>query len=225
MKFLHQAKVYVHSEEGSGPQASTVESQPDLAWPEPTAARLRDPAARIETNRLVLRPIAPDDAGPVFALFANWQVVRTLSAPPWPYAPEHARQFIETVSSGSVREAAFAILQANALIGSVSARLRPASDLQRGSGPNIGYWIGEPYWGNGYMTEALRGFVRFVFDACDCDAIFSGVFAENTASLRVQAKLGFVTDGETMLFSRPRGGDFRHINTVLTRAAWEKVRQ
>ena len=225
MKFLDEAKVYVRSDEGGGSQASTVKSQPDLAWPEPAAARLRDPAARIETNRLVLRPVAPDDAGPTFALFANWQVVRTLSAPPWPYTREHARQFIETVSSGPVREAAFAILQANALIGGIGVRLRPASDLQHSSGPNIGYWIGEPYWGNGYMTEAARGFIRFVFDTCDCDAVFSGAFAENIASLRVQAKLGFVNDGETMLFSRPRGGDFRHINTVLTRAAWEKAQQ
>jgi RimJ/RimL family protein N-acetyltransferase len=200
-------------------------SPPDLAWPEPTGARLRDPAARIETKRLVLRPVTPADAEAIFAIFANWEVVRTLSAPPWPYALEHARQFIDAVSSGPVREAAFAILLGNALIGGISARLRPASNLQRDIGPNIGYWIGEPYWGKGYMTEAARDFIRFVFDTCDCDAVYSGVFAESTASLRVQAKLGFVTDGETMLISRPRGGEFRHINTVLTRAAWEEARQ
>ena len=225
MKFLDQARVYLRSGEGIGSSALTAKSQPDLAWPEAAAARLLDPAARIETDRLVLRPVAPDDAGPVFALFANWQVVRTLSSPPWPYTREHARKFVEAVSSGTAREAAFAILHANALIGVVSVRLKLAGDLQRSSGPNIGYWIGEPYWGNGYMTEAARGFIRFVFDACDCDAVFSGAFAENNASLRVQAKLGFVTDGETMLFSRPRGGDFRHINTVLTRSAWEKACQ
>ena len=225
MKSFDQAKAYVRSDDGGGPQASTVESQADLAWPNLGAARLLDPAGRIETNRLVLRPVMPDDAGPIFAIFANWQVVRTLSLPPWPYRLEHARQFIEAVSSGPAREVAFAILQANALIGGISVRLRPASDLQRRSGPNIGYWIGEPYWGKGYMTEAARGFIRFVFDTCDSDAIFSGAFAENIASLRVQAKLGFVTDGETMLFSRPRGGDFRHINTMLTRAAWEEAQQ
>lgn len=203
----------------------TERSQPDLAWPEPVGARLRDPTARIETSRLVLRPVAPDDAGPIFALFANWEVVRTLSAPPWPYMQEHARQFIESVLTGPVREAAFIILQANTLVGGISARLRAASDLQRSTGPNIGYWIGEPYWGKGYMTEAARGLIRFLFETCDSDAVFSGAFAENTASLRIQAKLGFVVDGETMLFSNPRGGEFRHINTVLARSAWEKSRQ
>jgi RimJ/RimL family protein N-acetyltransferase len=222
MKFPDQAMVYIRPGDGGGSQGSAAKSQPDLTWPEQQAARLRDPACRIETRRLILRPVVLQDAGPIFALFANWEVVRTLSTPPWPYTEEHARQFIGAVSSGA--EAAFAILQADTLIGGISVRLRPASDLQRWAGPNIGYWIGEPYWGNGYMTEAARGFIRFIFEVCDCDSIFSGAFVENAASLRVQAKLGFVTDGETMLFSRPRGGEFRHVNTMLTRGAWEKAR-
>ena len=49
------------------------------------------------------------------------------------------------------------------------------------------------------------------------DAIYCGAFTENAASLRVQEKAGFVRDGDTTLFSRPRGGDFPHVNTVLTR--------
>ncbi len=53
------------------------------------------------------------------------------------------------------------------------------------------------------------------------DTIYSGAFADNEASLRVQEKLGFVRDGETTLHSKPRGADFPHVNTKLTRSAFE----
>ena len=64
-------------------------------------------------------------------------------------------------------------------------------------------------------------FLAWIFAAHGCDTIYSGVFADNAASLRVQEKLGFVRDGETTLYSKPRGADFPHINTRLTRSAFE----
>lgn len=70
------------------------------------------------------------------------------------------------------------------------------------------------------MTEAARAFLAYVFDAQPGDEIYSGAFADNVASLRVQENLGFVRDGETMLYSRPRQAEFAHVNTVLTRAAF-----
>ena len=96
-------------------------------------------------------------------------------------------------------------------------RFREANALQRGAGPNIGYWIGEPFWGRGLMSEAVRAFVRHIFARCESDAIYSGAFTENAASLRVQEKVGFVHDGDMTLFSKPRGGEFPHVNTVLMR--------
>jgi RimJ/RimL family protein N-acetyltransferase len=74
------------------------------------------------------------------------------------------------------------------------------------------------------MSEAARGFIADIFAAHGCDTIYSGLFAGNAASMRVQEKLGFVRDGETMLHSRPRGGDFPHINTKLTRPTFEARR-
>jgi RimJ/RimL family protein N-acetyltransferase len=68
------------------------------------------------------------------------------------------------------------------------------------------------------MTEALRGVVDHLFSTRRHDTIYCGAFAENSASLRVQEKVGFVRDGETMLHSRPRGGEFPHVNTLVKRA-------
>ncbi len=185
------------------------------------------PKVPVATGRLVLRPLVADDADAIFDLFADWNVVRYLGMPPWPYVRDDARTFVDGVltGAGDHPENTFAITLDGALIGTIGARLRPASDLQRGAGPNVGYWLGHPYWGHGYMTEAARAFAGAIFDSGPCDEVYSGAFSENVASLRVQEKVGFVVDGETTLFSRPRNGTFPHTNTVLTRARFETFKR
>jgi RimJ/RimL family protein N-acetyltransferase len=71
------------------------------------------------------------------------------------------------------------------------------------------------------MSEAARGFLAHVFAANIGDAICSGAFADNMVSLRVQEKLGFARDGDVMMFAKPRGHHFPHVNTILTRARFE----
>ncbi|HEY7552802.1 MAG TPA: GNAT family N-acetyltransferase, partial [Hyphomicrobiaceae bacterium] len=80
-------------------------------------------------------------------------------------------------------------------------------------------WLGRAHWGNGYITEAARGLLACAFAAGAGDTVYSGAFADNAASLRVQEKLGFVRDGETLLYARPRGREFPHVNTKLVRSA------
>jgi RimJ/RimL family protein N-acetyltransferase len=181
----------------------------------------------LRTKRLVLRPLQADDIDRVMALFADWAVVQWLSSPPWPYTREHAEDFMHRLEKPDAddRETSFAIAQDDGLIGGIGVRTRPASHLQRGPGPHIGYWLGQPYWGHGYMTEALAGLVRHFFATQPDDAIYCGAFTGNAASLRIQEKLGFVRYGETMLYSNARGGEFPHINTVLTRANFESLRE
>jgi RimJ/RimL family protein N-acetyltransferase len=180
-------------------------------------------AQPIRTARLVLRPLQATDAEPLFALFADWEVVRRLSMPPWPYALDDAHAFIREQRRHDPTRVTFAITLADALIGGVDVRMNPAGASQRGAGPNLGYWLGRPYWGRGYMSEAARGFLARVFEAGLGDVVYSGAFADNVTSLRVQEKLGFERDGETMLYSRPRDGEFPHVNTVLTRASFENL--
>ena len=179
----------------------------------------------LHTERLLLRALRPDDAAPLFALFNNWNVMRFLSSPPWPYTLDDARWFIRSAITHAVElnEEALAITHDGAFVGVIGVRLREANALQRGAGPNIGYWIGEPFWSRGFMSEAVRAFVRAIFARCESDAIYSGAFTENVASLRVQEKVGFVRDGDTTLFSKPRGGEFPHVNTVLTRGRFARA--
>ena len=172
----------------------------------------------VRTRRLWLRPPCESDAEQLYALFANWDVVRWLSAPPWPYAPDDARFFINARKASSPECITAAIILDNALIGIIDAIIKPASTVQRERGYAIGYWIGQPYWGRGYMSEAARAFIAHVFATIPDETIYSGAFVDNAASLRIQEKLGFTRDGEATSFSNPHGKDVLHVNTSLTRA-------
>jgi RimJ/RimL family protein N-acetyltransferase len=181
-----------------------------------------DELTMIRTERLTLRPLRKEDAGRVFALFADWEVIRWLNAPPWPYALADAEDFIrQQDASPAIAGSTFAITRDGVLIGGIDAPLRPASADQRRAGPSLGYWIGRPYWGHGYMTEAARGFIARLFATRTDAAIYSGALVGNAASLRVQDKLGFARDGNSMIYARPHQRDVPHINTVLTRTSFE----
>ena len=170
----------------------------------------------IETARLLLRPVRAGDEELLFPLFADWEVIRWLSSPPWPYRREDMQNFVRQRAEDSAEES-FAICLNGSPIGLIGVRMRAASPIQREAGPNVGYWLGQPYWGRGYMTEVLRGVASHVFASTSHDAIYAGVFVGNEASLRVQEKLGFARDGEAMLFSNPCQKELPHISTVLTR--------
>jgi RimJ/RimL family protein N-acetyltransferase len=174
---------------------------------------------------LILRPLQESDAAAIFALFNDWDVMRYLSSPPWPYTREDAEAFVRAVANPAddASEIAFAITLKGKLIGSIGVRQRPASHLQENDGPNIGYWLGKNYWGFGYMTEALRALVTHIFALSRADTIYCGAFADNLASLRVQQKAGFMHASDTVLFSRPAGHELAHVNTVLTRASFERM--
>jgi len=175
----------------------------------------------IRTERLLLRPLRASDAEPLFTLFSDWEVMRRLNSPPWPYALEDALDFILPRLQQLPEETNFAITLNDCLIGGIGMRMKDAGHLQSSRGPNLGYWLGRPHWGHGYMTEAAQGLMVQAFASGEGETVYSGAFADNETSLRVQEKLGFVRAGDTMLFARPRGAEFAHVNTVLTRAAFE----
>lgn len=173
--------------------------------------------AEIRTKRLLLRPLRAGDAERIFVAFNNWEVVKRLAAPPWPYTIEDTRTFVarRITFRPEPTEALHVIQLANAVIGGIDCT--PRWQQRPGTAPVLGYWLAQPFWGNGYMTEAAQAFVENLFASGVGDSIRSGAFADNPASLRVQEKLGFVRVGESLLFCNPRGAEFPHIDTVLTR--------
>lgn len=175
----------------------------------------------IRTTRLVLRPLRADDDARIFELIAHWDILRFLSAPPWPYEREHARTFVNLRTQPDPNVITSVIMHDDALVGVIDAAIKPASAAQPQRGYAIGYWLGQSYWGQGFMSEAARAFITHVFEATGEETIYSGAVSENAASLRVQEKLGFVRAGEAMLYIPARRKEVASTNTVLTRSRFE----
>src|SRR6185437_13218425 len=93
----------------------------------------------------------------------------------------------------------------------------------RTHGTVIGYWLGEPFWNRGFMTEAVGAIVDWYFEATRAVTLGSGVFSFNRASLAVQRKLGFTETGSSYRLCLARKQEVRHIDTELTRARWAKT--
>lgn len=106
---------------------------------------------------------------------------------PFPYLIEDAQSFLELVSAG-VMGHVFAIVSNNNFIGIGS--LIPQNHEHR-INAEIGYWIGEPYWGRGYATVAVKLLVQFAFENLDITRIYAYVYGFNNASMRVLEKSGF----------------------------------
>jgi len=172
----------------------------------------------VRTRRLHLRGPRESDADRLYVLFNDWEVMRWLSSPPWPYALTDAHAFINARRMPNPDFITSAIVLDGAFIGVIDAIIKSPSAVQRERGYSVGYWIGQPYWGHGYMSEAARSLITHVFATIPDDTIFSGAFADNAASLRIQEKLGFARDGQAMFFSNPHKKDVMQVNTSLTRA-------
>ncbi len=110
---------------------------------------------------------------------------------PHPYTIDDARRFI-TFARGGDPETMFAITVSDVSVGAIGVTLR--DDVERCSA-EVGYWLGEPYWGRGIATRALRGFTRFAFTAYDRERLYAVPLASNTASCRVLQKAGCRLEG------------------------------
>lgn len=91
--------------------------------------------------------------------------------------------------------------------------------------PTLGYWLSPRFWGRGIMSRAVRDTVARYYRQTVTDIIHSGVFHFNMASLAVQHKIGFMETGRSSIYCPARGGDIEHIDTELTRDAFEAAIQ
>ena len=153
----------------------------------------------IETERLRLRALRMEDAPAIARYAGDRQVARMILRAPVPYLPVAAEGWIMTLRARAPLGEDFVFgveLQGEGLVGTIGVH-------KRGDGFEVGYWVGRPYWGHGFATEALEGFVA---QARGLGALHAGHFTDNPASGRVLAKNGFAYTGETEeAFSLGRG--------------------
>ena len=109
---------------------------------------------------------------------------------PHPYTKRDAREYIRGVRQ-RLPETSFAIAVEEAAVGGIGFVLH--RDVERVSA-EIGYWLGEPFWGRGIVTEALMAVTQHAIDTHGLTRIYAVPFAWNTASCRVLEKAGYVLE-------------------------------
>lgn len=110
---------------------------------------------------------------------------------PFPYTEADAKAWLGAAVL-QIPETAFAIASPDEAIGGIA--LQPQYDVYRKSA-EIGYWLGEPYWGKGIATLAVRALTSYAFSRLDLVRIYASVFAWNPASSRVLEKAGYHLEG------------------------------
>ena len=165
---------------------------------------------RLETERLRLRPFLADDAARVAELAGAREVADTMISIPHPFSVAAARTTIAANASGyqSGRSIHFAIQPrvAEELIGCVELREIDREHSQA----ELGFWIGQSAWGQGYASEAAQAAVRFGFERLDLNRIYAHHMLRNPAAAAVLRKAGMKQEG--VLRERvKKWGVFEHV--------------
>ena len=155
----------------------------------------------LNTARLTLRAPRGEDAPRMAELANDYDIAKMTGRIPHPFAVEQAEDFIARMERRDPdREAVFTIENKDdGLLGVLGLHPSPA-------GAEIGYWLGRPFWGRGYATEAVSAALAWARADWGRRFIVSGHFADNPASGQVLIKAGFLYTGEvTDRFSLARG--------------------
>ncbi|MCE6992901.1 GNAT family N-acetyltransferase [Dyadobacter sp. CY323] len=137
-----------------------------------------------------LKPFSSEMASPLARLANNIKIVSQVRDNfPHPYSISDAHYWID-FCTGRQKEGNFhrAIFWDDEFVGGIGV-LR-GEDIHRNNA-EIGYWLGEPYWGRQIMTEAVKQMTGWVFENTSITRLFAGVFETNLASMRVLEKAGY----------------------------------
>lgn len=148
----------------------------------------------IQTARLTLRPFTVSDIPELVPLIGAHEVAVTTLRIPHPYSESDAHDFLKMVedhlAEGRGLHLGIFVRDTGLLCGGIGLTIQ--QDHRRAE---LGYWLGVPYWGNGYATEAATALVDYGFRILGLHRIFAGYFAGNRASGNVLKKIGMRHEG------------------------------
>ena len=177
----------------------------------------------LETKRLILRKWTEADAESLFQYASNTEIGPVAGWPPHK-SVEESKEVIKNVFNGAE---CYAICEKenNAAIGAVELKLKGHTDMtDREDECELGYWLGKPFWGRGYMPEASRELLRHGFEDLGMTTIWCAYYDGNLKSKRVQEKLGFVYHHTCNEVPVPLLHEVRveHTN-VMKKEHWEEI--
>jgi ribosomal-protein-alanine N-acetyltransferase len=174
-------------------------------------------AAELHSARLSYRPLGHSDAGRIAALAGEWDIARMTSRIPHPYTLIDADLWIASIGND---EFVRGVEHAGALIGAVGYIEGEDREAE------IGYWIGKPWWGHGFATEAAQALVAHCFGPAGFVRLTCGHFIDNPASASVIAKLGFRRVGNGRQWCEARKSEVETVRYTRRRpllAAWRRA--
>jgi RimJ/RimL family protein N-acetyltransferase len=183
---------------------------------QPSAPVLPPPV--LATARLRLRAPQREDVSAIAALANDRRIAENTARIPHPYMLADAEGFLRYLEE-SETETAFAITRADdALIGICGLLMKPLKT------PEIGYWLGAPYWGHGYATEAARAVIDHAFEGLGLERLEAGARVSNPASRRVLEKCGFQWSSVTLLRIRAIASSAPVDRFRLDRGLWASLK-
>ena len=158
-------------------------------------------------NRLVLRPVEPEDAAAIDALLADREIAANTRDIPFPYSLEAAREWIEPQRQSwqHGKAAVFAICLDGDFIGVIGLEIESSDERAE-----LGYWVGKAWWGQGYCTEATIAVIEFAFQSLQLNRIYAYHWERNRASGRVMEKSGMMREGSLKQHTK-RWGRFEDV--------------
>jgi RimJ/RimL family protein N-acetyltransferase len=148
----------------------------------------------LETQRLLLRPFELTDARAVQRRAGEYAIADMTLNIPHPYEDGMAEQWIAThqpkFEAGELANFAIILRETGELLGAIGLTINRRFDRAE-----LGYWIGVPYWGCGYCTEAGHAVLEYGFTELDLNRIYATHLSRNPASGRVMQKLGMTREG------------------------------
>lgn len=179
----------------------------------------------LETDRLILRHWGEEDAIYLYKYASNPKVGPIAGWPPHK-GIEESKHIINTLFN-TPECFALCLKEDNKPIGCIDLRMKDATDMtDRDDECELGYWLGEPFWGQGYMPEAARIVVEHAFTDLHMTTIWCGYYEGNLQSKRVQEKVGFVYDHTSTDLKVPAVNEIRigHVSK-LTKQHWLKIKE
>jgi len=185
---------------------------------EPTSESYREDCTPVlATERLVLRAPSRGDVKAIAMLANERRVAENTLQIPHPYAPADAEQWIAAANTRP-GEVTFVIEFDGDVIGACGF------DIRNSAVPEIGYWLGVPFWGQGYATEAVRALIDHAFESGEHGVLQAGSRVSNVASRRVLEKCGFQWTGVALYRMRAINSSAPCDRFRLERRIWSSLK-
>lgn len=176
---------------------------------------------RLESERLLLRPPEPGDAGKIAKWLRDFEVARNMANVPHPFTVKDAEAMIASATERLAKGEAYSF----AVVHKATGVLIGASSLALGDGVyKLNYWLGRIFWNQGYGTEAAKRVLGFAFHDLKAEKVRASVFDDNSGSGHVLEKLGFKLETSYLRHNQATGEEALCNRMVLLREEFGRKR-